>query len=146
LKHKKQSFQQLQEIFFWNQKRGNLPNQIDVALEHYMLLEELYEGMGIPNPKTEAKAFMASLLERDDLIPVSETELLDSIIDLQFISHGTLYKMNLSPEQSIDAMQAVIDSNNSKGSKKDTSGKIIKDLSSFVPPEPALQQILNQRT
>lgn len=106
----------------WNSDRGNTPETFNKELEQAMLFEEIQEF-------------------RDASKKVDE---LDAILDLWFVSIGTLYKMGLSPEDMVDAYEVVVHANEQKSSKKDENGKIVKDKSTFVEPEPKLQLILDR--
>ena len=131
-------------IHQWN-ITANLHDNNDRALESYMLLEEVFEGMGIPDPKDEAKSFMRILAARTDLVPVSEVEWLDHLTDLEFILHGSKCKMGLSPQQDTASIMAVIEANNQKlKAGRDAAGKQIKP-DGFVGPESKLQKILSER-
>ena len=123
--HKKQYYQILVDTLKWNDDRGLLEKE-DRKLESYMMLEELYEGIGIPDPKSEARKHIDKLYSRSDLVKVSDVEWLDSRLDLGFINFGSMGKMNLTPENIVDASQAVLDANNTKPSTVNKYGKIDK--------------------
>jgi hypothetical protein len=113
-----------------------------------MLLEEIYEGIGIPNPKEEAKAFMKDIEDREKaglLLEVSEVEWLDHLCDLEFILHGSKCKLGLTPQQDVASINVVLSANNQKLSAgQDDHGKQRKPIG-FVPPEQRLQLILDER-
>ena len=123
MQHKKQAFNQLQRTIDWNRTRGNTPDTLNYELEQNMLFEELEEF-------------------RD---ANEEVDRLDAILDLMFVSIGTLYKMGLSADQIVDAYEVVVKANEQKSANKDANGKIIKDKSTFTEPEPELQKILDKR-
>ncbi len=68
----------------------------------------------------------------------------DALNDLEFVLTGSKMKMGLSPEQIVEGYEIVVSANESKGSAKDENGKIIKDRSNFIEPEPKLQKILDR--
>ncbi len=122
MQHKKQAHLLIERILKWNTDRGNTPDTFNIDLEYNMLKEELDEFK-------EAK---------------TDVDRLDGILDLLFVSYGTLGKMGLTPQQIVDSLEIVTKANEQKSSKKDANGKIIKNKD-FVPPEPALQRILDNR-
>ncbi len=123
MQHKKQCHQNLVDTIKWNHDRGNTPDTLDWNLEIAMLQEEL-----------------------DELKTATEdVDRLDALIDLNFVLKGTLSKMNLAPEDIVDAETVVLHANQQKSKVKDSNGKIIKDKSTFIEPEPELQKILDRR-
>jgi len=134
-------------IHKWNRVAG-LAQKNDRQLESYMLLEEIYEGIGITNPKAEAKAFMKDIADRREaglLLEVSEVEWLDHLCDLEFILHGSKCKLGLTPQQDISSINIVLSANLQKLSAgQDEHGKQRKP-EDFVPPETRLQAILDER-
>lgn len=128
----------------WNKDAG-LSTSFNRAKEIAMLLEELYEAIGIPNPKEEARDFIVNTNTRRDLLPVTEVGFLDAICDVEFILHGTKCKMGLSPQQDVATLQEVLHSNLQKLSVgTDSHGKQMKPKD-FVGPEVELQKILDKR-
>jgi predicted HAD superfamily Cof-like phosphohydrolase len=74
----------------------------------------------------------------------TEVDELDAIVDLIYVSIGTLHKTGLSPEQIDEAINVVCDANNAKLFTKTIHGKIMKNHD-FEPPEDKLQEILDNR-
>lgn len=127
----------------WNADAGLLDKD-DRWLESYMLLEELFEGMGIPEPKHEAKAFIEAVKQRKNLKEVNDVEWLDHLCDIEFILHGSKAKMGLTPQQDNASIMAVYTANLQKlKAGKDSAGKQVKPVG-FKGPEEALQKILNK--
>jgi len=124
LKHKKQYQELLERTIHWNEFRGNTPDTLNWDLEIAMLQEELDE-------LKEAK---------------TDVDRLDALEDLKFVLTGSESKMGLTASQIVEATEIVVSANESKGSKKDTNGKIIKDKANFINPEPLLQKILDKHT
>ncbi len=123
MKHKKQYFDLLERTIKWNNKRGNTSDTLDWNLEIAMLQEEL-------NELKEAQ---------------TDVDRWDALLDLQFVLTGSEMKMGLLSHEIVEGYEIVVSANESKGSKKDKNGKIIKDKSNFIEPEPLLQEILNNR-
>ena len=123
MKHKKQYHELLERTVHWNEFRGNTSDTLDWNLEIAMLQEELDE-------LKEAK---------------TDVDRLDALEDLKFVLTGSEYKLGLTSLQIVEATEIVVSANESKGSKKDSNGKIIKDKSKFIEPEPKLQEILDKR-
>lgn len=131
-------------IHKWNKDAG-LSKTFNKPKEIAMLLEELYEALGIPNAKQEAREFVENTNKRVDLIVVEEVNFLDALCDLEFILHGSKCKMGLSPQQDISTIQAVLTANMQKLSAgQDEHGKQ-KKPEGFIPPESKLQKILSER-
>ena len=71
---------------------------------------------------------------------------LDALIDMTYIALGAMWKMGLSQEQIEDAIHVVCDSNASKTATW-TPIHIKANIDkgkSFIPPEPRLQEILDE--
>lgn len=121
MKHRKQFHDLLERTIAWNNIRGNTPDTLNWGLELAMLQEELDE--------------LASAHHRVDQF--------DALLDLMFVTLGSLGKMGLTPEQIVDGYEAVMLANESKSSTKNSNGKITKPLG-FVGPEASLQTILER--
>ncbi len=123
MKHKKHYHELLERTIEWNKIRGNTSDTLDWNLEIAMLQEEL-----------------------DELKEAStDVDRLDALEDLKFVLTGSEGKLGLTASQIVEATEVVVSANESKGSKKDSNGKIIKDKSNFIEPEPRLQLILDKR-
>lgn len=133
-------------IHAWNKESGLLTKPENRKLESSMLLEEVLEGLGVREAKSEARNLVEAILDRDDLDPVSEVAWLDHLCDLEFIIHGGKAKMGLSPQQDNASTQAVLVANNQKlHAGQDENGKQLKP-EGFVGPEESLQKILDKRS
>jgi len=67
---------------------------------------------------------------------------LDALLDLIYVSIGSLHKLGLSSPQMIEALQIVQDANAQKSGSKNADGKVTKPKN-FIPPEEKLQEILD---
>jgi hypothetical protein len=138
-------------IMRWNHIRNN--DNFDHYLETRMLAEELFEFCGYSNK--EAKAMAVEFANKhsskqtemkNDILTITSIDpatgepkirkitrsaLVDAIGDIQFISVGTNYKLEMDPAI---VLKRICDHNDAKGSKKDADGKIIKDAS-FIEPQ-----------
>ena len=120
--HKKQAFNQIERTRIWNISRGNTPDTLNWELETDMLNEEVHE---IASADSEANRFK-------------------ELLDLMFVTLGSLSKMNIPPEGIVEGYEIVLVSNESKSATKNSAGKITKP-EGFISPEPLLQLILNRR-
>ena len=111
----------IKRICKWNETRGNKRGSIDKQLEQDMLDEELEEFK-------DAEDFVDEL---------------DALIDLTFVTIGSMHKLGLSPQQIDKAINIVCDANDKKLAKKNADGKIQKP-EDFEPPEKKLQEILDE--
>lgn len=112
----------VERTLLWNTSRGNTSETLSWDLETNMLYEELQE--------------IATA--------TSEANRLKEVLDVIFISLGSLGKMGLSSQGIVEAYELVVTSNESKSSTKTLEGKIIKNKD-FKPVEPELQLILDKR-
>lgn len=119
----------------WNKKRGNTTGT--VFNEAKMLFEEVLELCGYS--REDAKRFSIRLAnehaeeDKTTVLTVSSEvrdRVIDAATDLIFISIGTILKAGGDPK---GALKKVCDANDWKGSKRDATGKIIKDFT-FVEP------------
>lgn len=114
----------IDEVYKWNNERGLLDSNkpYNQALESSFIAEELSE-----------------LLRTND--PV---EMVDAHIDSVFFQIGALCKLLGTPERVQQAFNVVIEANKQKSSKKDESGKVIKDKTSFIEPQEAIKSLLDE--
>ena len=127
MRHKKQSFEQIERTIEWNELRGNTPDTLDYQLEIDMLQEELNE--------------FKLAVEQNDVVAM-----FDALLDLDFVRIGTLGKMQIDPYMQVDGYEAVLKANESKSSTKNTAGKITKpDNWEQYAPEKELQLLLDKR-
>ncbi len=108
-----------------------------------MLIEEALESIGASTPRDTSREIVAN--HAIDPETIEDVDSLDAIIDTIYIAIGELHKLGLSPEQMVESLQVVHNCNVAKTGQKDSEGKVIKDKDSFIPPEPALQEILSRR-
>ena len=124
MRHKKQSFEQIERTIEWNELRGNTPDTLDYQLEIDMLQEELDE-------------FKLAVAEGD------RVAMFDALLDLDFVRIGTLGKMQIDPYTQVDGYEAVLKANESKSSTKNAAGKITKPAA-FTGPEAELAKLLSE--
>ena len=124
MRHKKQSFEQIERTIEWNELRGNTPDTLDYQLEIDMLQEELDE-------------FKLAVAEGD------RVAMFDALLDLDFVRIGTLGKMQIDPYTQVDGYEAVLKANESKSSTKNAAGKITKPTD-FTGPEAELAKLLSE--
>jgi len=122
LKHKKQAFENLEGTIKWNKDRGLTPESLNLKLELDMLQEELNEF-------------------REAIIQDDKVAMFDSLIDLQYVLVGSMYKLGINAEMQVDGYSAVLEANKTKLADKSPKGKITKPKD-FKGPEPILKQIL----
>lgn len=103
----------------WNTSRGNTKETLNWGLEVAMLKEELSE------------------LD----VSTNDVDRLDSLLDLVFVAYGSLGKMGLSTDTISKAYDIVVTANESKGSTKNSDGKIQKP-EDFASPEEQLSLLL----
>ena len=125
MRHKKQSFEQIERTIEWNELRGNTPNTLDYQLEIDMLQEELDE-------------FKLAVAEGN------RVAMFDALLDLDFVRIGTLGKMQIDAYTQVDGYEAVLTANESKSATKNAAGKITKpDNWEKYSPEVKLQELLD---
>ena len=124
MRHKKQSFEQIERTIEWNELRGNTPDTLDYQLEINMLQEELDE-------------FKLAVVEGN------RVAMFDALLDLDFVRIGTLGKMQIDPYTQVDGYEAVLKANESKSSTKNAAGKITKPTD-FTGPEAELAKLLSE--
>lgn len=86
--------------------------------------------------------------EVDELYRAStDIDKLDALVDIVYVAIGAMWKLGLSPEQITQAIHVVCDSNDSKEVER-VEAFVKANMNkgpNFVPPEPRLQEILNER-
>lgn len=141
-----------QRIVQWNKDRNNL------GFSHFnetkMLAEELFEFCGFTRQESKNESYEFAIdtsIGEEGVLDFTDSEfieyihdsinenvyakidkpaLVDALGDLVFIAIGGITKLGYDPEE---VMKRICDANDKKGSKKDSSGKIIKD-ETFVEP------------
>lgn len=137
----------IEQIHGWNRRAGVIETD-NRQLESTMLLEEVLEGMGIPNAKETSRKLVTKWLdEYPDRVDVTDADWLDHLCDIEFILHGSKSKIGLPPEQDVESLQIVANANDAKLASKaslDTTGKVTKPKD-FKGPEEALKALLERR-
>lgn len=118
LQRKKVNRDIIEDIAVWNYARGN--TEYKRGLEYRMISEELEEFLQSDSEQNEAK----------------------EIADIIFVAIGTLYKMTGTKEKAEAVLEAVIDANFAKGSKK-IDGKIVKGKA-YASPEKKIRSIIDE--
>ena len=154
----------IQAVYQWQSDAGNLDHSYDDFLESSFQIEEALEGFdlfdlvntirsdykGESTPKEYSRliAEAASLPTRGCLqIPVDipDVDRFDKHVDGLIYHIGSLGKLGLTVDQICRGILAVNQANYQKlNAKRDAHGKLGKPAD-FIPPEEALQQILDER-
>jgi hypothetical protein len=161
----------IQAVYQWQSDAGNLDRPYDDFLESSFQIEEALEGFGDVSVVADAinrEHFSAcvSYSPRDvarGIVSLSQSEVYDEeggtgeLVELsnvaRFDKHvdgliyhiGSLGKLGLSVDQICRGILAVNQANYQKlNAKRDAHGKLGKPAD-FIPPEEALQQILDER-
>lgn len=136
---------------------------IEEMLEGFSLdgLEQLFDKAGpeyakllvtgddniLAGPKHFSRAIigLADAVESTSLRPLADVDRLDKHIDSIIYNFGSIFKLGLTPQQSIKALSIVADANLQKLlAGQDSEGKQ-KKPEGFIPPEEKLQKILEER-
>jgi hypothetical protein len=96
------------------------------------------------------KELLLSLLDEEInefFTAITEVDQLDALIDIIYISIGGMWKMGLTKNQIVTAINIVCDSNDTKSISKTASNvkaNINKGVN-YQPPEPQLEALLDER-
>jgi len=103
--------------------------------------EELMEH----SPKVLSRTII-DLATVDDIAEnIPDVDRLDKHLDIIVFSLGSIYKLGLTPQQAMKALGIVANANMQKlHAGQDAEGKQQKPAD-FIPPEPQLQKILDER-
>jgi len=112
----------IQKVFNWNKDRGLLERGYNKELEASFVSEELSE-----------------LLRGDDLV-----EAVDAHIDSIIFQVGALSKILKSPQAVRECFEAVLQANEQKGKNLDESGKVIKNIDTFIEPQDVIKKVLSE--
>lgn len=143
-------------IYDFNRKAGLLEKGYSDEKECAFPIEEALEGFNC----TELIAQL-DLDRRDEVHPkyisrriidltvnddISDVDRLDKHLDIIVFSFGSIFKLGLTPQQAIRALEIVMRANLQKLHNKsvDAAGKLTKPTD-FVGPEVELQRILDER-
>lgn len=152
----------LQSIIDFNQQAGLLDAGYDDFLESSFQIEEALEGLrDLPylatrlhseqesheanfNPR-ECSRQIVRLAMMDDRTPLSDVARFDKHLDSMIFDVGALAKLGLNSDQILRGLAIVMQANFTKlNAGRDEFGKQLKPAD-FVPPEPQLQAILDER-
>lgn len=137
----------IEAIHQWNKDTG-LIKKFDQYKEMAMILEEVYEALGVENPKQTARNFVQGQKEWNEMrnIVVQPVDFLDAICDVEYVLHGTKAKMGLTPLMDAQSLKVVIEANQQKlNAGQDEEGKQRKPENwDDYAPEPKLQVILDR--
>ena len=157
-------------IYKFNKNAGLLEAGYNELREPSFLIEEALEGFGnlsvlasklgmynedSKNPKEISRWIVSTAITGDGNYKESGWENCDSLQDVEKLDKhldaivyavGSIYKLGLNPQQLEQALNIVMQANMKKLKNKvfDSEGKLMKD-ENFVPPETALQELLNKR-
>ena len=148
-------------IYQFNQQAGLLDKGYDDFLESSFQIEEALEPFVNADstltlelhdsftPKELARAIMDEVFScTSHYTPKEATDVdrLDIACDAIVFAFGSIFKLGLTPEQAVRAINVVMEANLTKLSMpKDEYGKLTKSAD-FVGPEPLLDVILKERT
>lgn len=137
-------------IYDFNRKAGLLDAGYSDERECAFPIEEALEGFNLlplaerfgcdPSPKLMSRALMSEVDGE-----LSDVDRLDKHLDIIVFSFGSIFKLGLTPQQALHALEIVMHANMQKLSAgTDAAGKQQKP-SDFVVPEAKLQEILDKR-
>lgn len=145
----------VKSIFTFNQKANLLQQGYVDTREAAYPIEEMLEGFDMTplgnlfdcqyDPKHVSRAIIAACMEGDEEIKLSDVDRLDKHVDAIVFNFGSIFKLGLTPQQAVRAIEIVMQANAQKlNSGVDTEGKQLKPTD-FVGPEEALQKLLDSR-
>ena len=145
MQHKKQLYNLVESICSLNQNQwNNLRGDFDPAKSAALLIEESLELIGDLSAREHARDFVSASLDSSGLFATMDSaSQLDALIDTLYITIGELHKFGCTPENIVDALQIVHNSNLQKSGEKDSEGKVVKP-DDFQPPEPALAELIKK--
>lgn len=133
-------------IYDFNRKAGLLEKGYSDERECAYPIEEALEGFPlIANPKMYSRQIIADAVTAD--LDISDVDRLDKHLDIIVFSFGSIFKLGLTPQQALHALEVVMHANMQKLSVgTDSHGKQMKpkDWEQYAP-EKYLQKILDQR-
>jgi len=149
--------EQLQQVYDFNKQAGLLDKPYSDEKESAFPIEEALEGFDLNSfedydigfsendgPK-ELSRLLMSIADNSGNTDIADVDRLDKHLDIIVYSLGSIFKLGLTPEQTIRALGLVIDANMTKLSiGTDSVGKQMKPVG-FVGPEVKLQLILDEQ-
>jgi len=148
----------IKEIYKFNKEAGLLEKGYYDAQESAYPIEEMLEGfkieelarnMGLPEhieatPKNLSRYIAASAME-ETTFSIPDVDRLDKHLDAIVFNFGSIFKLGLTPQEAMNALNIVMQANMQKLKVgQDEMGKQMKP-EDFVGPEEQLQKILDKR-
>lgn len=141
-------------VYDFNRKAGLLDAGYSDERECAFPIEEALEGFNMypisemfdcsDTPKYVSRAIISKVDTDPD--GISDVDRLDKHLDIIVFSFGSIFKLGLTPQQALAALEVVMHANMQKLSVgTDSHGKQQKPTD-FVGPEAKLQEILDKRT
>ena len=146
----------IKSIYKFNLEAGLLEQGYSDERECAFPIEEALEDFGIKfltdlayrldmTPTTSPKEISRAIIAEGPDKDLSDVDRLDKHLDTIVFAFGSIFKLGLTPQQAMNALDVVMQSNMSKlYAGQDSEGKQLKPTS-FVGPETRLQKILEQR-
>jgi len=107
------------------------------------LPSELNDVLTTLTPKQASRMIMGTIAQPNK---PTEVDILDKHLDSIIFNFGSIFKLGLTPQQAMRALELVMNANMTKlKAGQDSEGKQMKP-SNFVGPEEKLQHLLNERT
>jgi predicted HAD superfamily Cof-like phosphohydrolase len=131
-------------IYKFNKDAGLLQDGYKDERECAFPIEEALEGFPlIENPKAYSRQIVSDAISAD--MDISDVDRLDKHLDIIVFSFGSIFKLGLTPQQAMRALEIVMVHNMAKlNMPKDSAGKLTKP-DNFKGPEEALQRILDEK-
>lgn len=137
-------------IYKYNKEKGLLDSKYVPELECSFAIEEALESFDIKRLKkylnvkefgdaTDVSRRIISFT--DDGNKIRKVDSLDKHVDMIIYSFGSIFKLGLSPQEAMSAINIVAEANMHKSDKKDSYGKNKKGLK-WENPEPKLLKLL----
>jgi len=149
--------QALIKIREFNKKAGLLKDGYSDERECAYPIEEALEGfddltylqnlfkLSNASPKDLSRSIIDYATNSDGSSDIQDVDRFDKHLDIIVFSIGSLYKLELNSEQIARGLNVVVNANEQKlDAGKDSAGKQLKP-DGFIPPEPQLQAILDER-
>ena len=150
----------IKSIYNWNKEAGLLEMgysderesafPIEEALEGFKYLPDLAEVIGSHSDRPkDMSRYIVGIAQHGtgDIIEaeiISNVDRLDKHIDSIIYNFGSIFKIGLSPQQAMRAIDIVMRANQQKLlAGKDEAGKQ-KKPDGFIPPEASLQKLLTE--
>ena len=155
----KQTMNAIKSIYKFNKECKHpdgsclLDQGYDDLKESAFSIEEMLEGFNLDVLGTllleddkSPKAISRKIMWHTNGINMTDVDRLDKHLDSIVYNFGSIFKLGLTPQQAIRALSVVCDANlqKTKNTIIDEQGKVCKNKD-FVPPEQALQAILDER-